>query len=677
MNLPNPTGSPKRFSRLLLLAIPILIVLSVAFAAVFNARRVLNRAVQTAARDGEFAFTLSTIDLSSNHARNLGFEPVASSRDYTSGAFFAGEFYVAGPSGLTVLSADGSPRLSLRTGYELAVAPIIRIASGRLRGTSEPQLLIATSGAGLLLLAPNGHATPTIRQLLPADADDRDLTALLPLPTGDLLLGTRHHGVLLYDGSRLTPLRFTVHGVNPASLQITALAAVDSASFLIGTRNSGVFYAHAGTFEHADSSSGLPDDQVESIVVSSGTGPARAFVGTPVGTAEFDLTAPSFRPVRTIAQGLFSHALALDGNQLAIGTFDQGIQRVPLDDRPSIRRASISIAAEQPSIQRVDSFLTAPDELYALAGGALLRSTGDGWTPVIAHTPTTLTDRNISALTFGPDGSLYIGFFDHGIDRLDPQGEIHHLEDDHLFCINRLVVDPDRHTVAAATANGLVLFDAQGTPRQTLTRRDGLISDHVTDIAFTQTVTALATPAGITFLDPGGAESLYAFQGLVNNHVYALATNRSTGELLAGTLGGISILKAEVVQRNLTVTNSGLKHNWITALLPVSDSSTLVGTYGAGVETLDSQGHFSPVELPAGAPRNLVINSNALFATPTHLYAGTLDHGLLVYSVAAGRWSAIVSGLPSLNVTSFAARDGELYIGTENGLVRISEANIP
>jgi ligand-binding sensor domain-containing protein len=102
-----------------------------------------------------------------------------------------------------------------------------------------------------------------------------------------------------------------------------------------------------------------------------------------------------------------------------------------------------------------------------------------------------------------------------------------------------------------------------------------------------------------------------------------------------------------------------------------------VGTYGAGVETLDGQGRFSAIELPAGAPRNLVINPNALYATASHVYAGTLGHGMLVYSVSAGRWSVVTEGLPSLNVTAFTARAGEIYVGTENGLVRMPEANLP
>jgi hypothetical protein len=661
-------GKPKR---LVLLAIPAALLMAAALTVVFSARRAFNRATQTAASEGQLPFTLRALD-TSNPARSLGAETVASHSNYTDGAFFLGDLYLSGQSGLTILRADGTPRLKLRPGFELPVAPIHAVAVGRVRGTSEPQLLLATGGAGLLLLQPGSGATPTIHQLLPAAAAARDLTALIPLATGDILLGTRHRGVLIYNGATLAPLQFTLPGVNPATLQITALAAVDSVSFLIGTRESGVFYVHAGTVDHANSASGLPDDQVESIAVSSG----HAFVGTPTGTADFDLHAPSFRPMRLLAPGLFSHALTLDEHQLIIGTLDQGIQQIPLEG-PQLRRISISAGPVAESSQRIDAFLGTPDTLYALADGTLLRRSGAAWTPALPLEPTALSDANISALAFAPDGTLYIGYFDRGIDLLSPEGAILHLEDDHLFCINRLVLDPQRHTVDAATADGLVLFDAQGKPRQTLTHRDGLISDHVTDITFTRTGTALATPAGITFLGPSGAESLYAFQGLVNNHVYALSSTGGSGQLIAGTLGGISILRSNVVERNLTVANSGLKHNWITALLPMPDNSVLVGTYGAGLETLDSQGRFAPIELPSGTPRDLVINPNALYATSSHIYAGTLGNGMLVYSISTGRWSAVTTGLPSLNVTAFAARTGEIYIGTENGLVRIPEANLP
>jgi chemotaxis receptor (MCP) glutamine deamidase CheD len=94
-------------------------------------------------------------------------------------------------------------------------------------------------------------------------------------------------------------------------------------------------------------------------------------------------------------------------------------------------------------------------------------------------------------------------------------------------------------------------------------------------------------------LDASGAHSIYAFQGLVNNHVYALGA--SGNQLVAGTLGGLSLLTGDSVRRNLTTATSGLKHNWITALAQVGNE-WLVGTYGAGVLRLAADGSVTPTE---------------------------------------------------------------------------------
>ncbi len=69
--------------------------------------------------------------------------------------------------------------------------------------------------------------------------------------------------------------------------------------------------------------------------------------------------------------------------------------------------------------------------------------------------------------------------------------------------------------------------------------------------------TVVGTNAGITFMNGPAISSVYAFQGLVNNHVYTIAQNNSI--LLAGTLGGVSLLKNNVVQNSFTTANSNLK----------------------------------------------------------------------------------------------------------------------
>jgi ligand-binding sensor domain-containing protein len=70
------------------------------------------------------------------------------------------------------------------------------------------------------------------------------------------------------------------------------------------------------------------------------------------------------------------------------------------------------------------------------------------------------------------------------------------------------------------------------------------------------------------------------------------------------------------------------------------------------------------------------INPNAMLVTRDHVLAGTLGDGLLVYNRKTSRWRTIATGLPSLNVTAFAASGGTLYIGTDNGLVKIPEERL-
>ena len=182
---------------------------------------------------------------------------------------------------------------------------------------------------------------------------------------------------------------------------------------------------------------------------------------------------------------------------------------------------------------------------------------------------------------------------------------------------------------------------------------------------------ALATSAGITFLDAGGTRSVSDFHGLVNQHVYALATRGE--EVLAGTLGGLSVLRGDVVQASYTTFNSHLRHNWITAIQAVGDE-WFVGTYGAGVMRLARNGEWDAF---ASLQGSIVINPNAMLVTREHVFAGTLEDGLLVYDRAGGRWNSVRDGLPSANVTALEAAGGTIYIGTDNGLVRIAEERIP
>jgi ligand-binding sensor domain-containing protein len=564
-------------------------------------------------------------------------------------AKFADHLFIAGPSGLLEYDAGGKLVRQFAAGRELASSPLVALTTAVLADSQEEELIAATADAGLL--AYNGR---TFRLIYPKDKQAREVTCIAAGGNGHLLIGTKKRGVLVFDGKKFAPVHATL-----AKTYVTAMAGNET-DLWIGTIDKGVLHWHAGETDVFGEQQGLPDMRVLSLAVDGN----RAFAGTAVGVGEFE----DGKLARVLAQGAFATALAATPERLVIGTEDEGVLTVPLES--GHREMATRGVAEAREVQQVT---LSGEEIYVLSRTELYRMNvrGLGWEKVLQRDAGTLTDRNISALATDSGGKLWIGYFNRGLDELSVStGRVKHVEDEHVFCVNRIFPDAKNETVNVATANGLVRFGASGNVEQVLTRADGLIADHVTDVAAYGNGLAVATPAGLTFLDRGGARSLYAFQGLVNNHVYTLGV--AGDELLAGTLGGISIIGREEVRTNYTAGNSGLKHNWITAVVRVGEE-WMVGTYGAGILRMDGDGRFEAIEKATGP---FEVNPNAMLVTDQHVFAGTLGEGLFVYDRATGRWSAMTEGLPSLNVTAVAAGGGTVYVGTDNGLVRIEEQKL-
>jgi hypothetical protein len=606
-------------------------------------RHVLQQSADSAAASHRLAFRFGPFPEQSA----TGFEPVASPASFQSAAVVGEALFVAGP-GAVAEYQEGELRRSFRAGLELPGVPLGQVIAGRLRGETQRQVIVATHGAGVLLLDPaNAH----VRQLLPDDNSLRDVRGLAMLASGDLLIATHGQGVLDFDGSGLRFYRPEFAGA-----ALTSLLTVGD-DVWAGTEEHGLLHAHAGVVDRFESE--LPDPHIAALAASGDA----VYAATPVGIVAFQ----NGRIARTLAPGVFARAIYAGEGTLLAATWGQGTLEIPLNARARIRPATLET---EDSPDR--GYFAAGDAVYAVRPDRVVERRGSAWTDVVRTPATVIADRNSAALAFDAEGRLWVGTFDRGLDVLDPAlSTARHFEDDHLFCINRLIPDPVRGTMDVATANGLVMFDSEGRPRQVLGRRDGLLSDHVSDVAFTSAGMTVATPAGLSFVRADGIDSLYAFQGLVNNHVYALAASGDT--LLAGTLGGISLLDHDAVQRNFNVNNSGLRHNWITSIAH-SGNGYLIGTYGGGLERMDSNGSIVPME---GAPRDLIVNPNALLVSGTRAYAGSLNAGLWVYSTAAARWTQVIAGLPSRNVTALAERNGELYVGTDNGLVRVPEARLP
>ena len=160
-------------------------------------------------------------------------------------------------------------------------------------------------------------------------------------------------------------------------------------------------------------------------------------------------------------------------------------------------------------------------------------------------------------------------------------------------------------------------------------------------------------------------KSIYAFHGLVNNHIYTMAVEGD--QLYLGTLGGISRVSQMRVTESWTQMDSGLKRNWVNAMISI-EKQLFVGTYGSGIQLRTESGEWR--DFPA-LPEDLEMNPNALYFDGRYLFCGTLDRGFYVYDTKNRSWKNVSRELPSRNVTSFASENDLLYVGTEGGLLQM------
>jgi ligand-binding sensor domain-containing protein len=497
-----------------------------------------------------------------------GLESIGASAAYSDAAIYRSHLFIGGPGGLAEYDSAGAPLHRFRAGIELPPAPITSLAVG-----VAGELWLGTASEGLAAF--DGH---TFRHIRPDNAARAKITAMLAAPTGRILLGTGKAGVLVWDGQNLREFHPAVTGVS-----VTALAGDDS-DLWVGTLDRGLLHWRAGAIQPLTGT--LPDVRVLSLAISGDT----AYAGMALGIAEIRGNSVT----RTLAPGYLAQPLYAEMGKLWMGTLEEGMRTIPLEIRPG-RGAELgtSTVCGDCAIRKI---FRVGGDLYTLTENSLWRS-GEA---VLRPDSPALRDRNISALATDSTGRLWVGYFDKGIQVLSAGGgRGAEIEDDRLFCINRIVHDGSRGVSAVATANGLVLMDSFVVRRRVLTRADGLIANQITDVALRPDGTMVAaTPAGVSFIGPQGISSVYAFQGLVNNHVYSLALDE--GRVLAGTLGGLSILENGFVKASYTTANSSLRHNWITALVRMG-RDVFAGTYGAGVLKLDAIGHWETFEdLPGG-----------------------------------------------------------------------------
>ena len=171
-----------------------------------------------------------------------------------------------------------------------------------------------------------------------------------------------------------------------------------------------------------------------------------------------------------------------------------------------------------------------------------------------------------------------------------------------------------------------------------------------------------------------GATLLSAFHGLPGNQALALLE----AELLyVATPSGLGAIAGRRVLWRVTGGEGKLPHPWLTALLANRDG-LLVGTWGGGLARRASgrvmQGRALQDTMswtPFAETEGLAVSPGALASTLGRAWVGTDAHGLWRQTADGARFARADVALPSARVSALLAEPGVLWVGTDEGLVKL------
>ncbi len=168
-----------------------------------------------------------------------------------------------------------------------------------------------------------------------------------------------------------------------------------------------------------------------------------------------------------------------------------------------------------------------------------------------------------------------------------------------------------------------------------------------------------------------GSRFLSAFHGLPGNQALALLSKE---QLFVGTPTGLGAVSGSKVLWRVVAGDGKLPHPWVTALASMKDV-LYVGTYGGGVTRRtalsaepNSPGLFDPFVETEG----LKVNTGCLIEAGGRLWLGTDGRGLYRLSSDGRRFLPVRVSLPSPRVTALLPDKDGLFVGTDEGLARIS-----
>ena len=282
-------------------------VVAVGTLVIWRSSRAMRSAAEDVRAQSEFRFTVRPLA----PALNTGFEAVSAPAVFLQAARFQDHLYIAGPAGLQEYTPYGTLIHQYAAGSELPGSPLVALAPAVLADSHEPELIVATAGDGILAF--NGRS---YRQILPAQSDALAITAILPVASGHLLIGTKKRGVLVFDGKHITVLHPTLD-----ALYVTALAGNES-DLWVATLNRGVLHFSRGRNGELRRGSGIARS-ASSLTCDFGR---HGLCGHGHRSGSFQRG----KILCVLAPGLLATALLATPTQLYVGSEDRGVMVIPL-----------------------------------------------------------------------------------------------------------------------------------------------------------------------------------------------------------------------------------------------------------------------------------------------------------------------------------------------------------
>jgi hypothetical protein len=530
-------------------------------------------------------------------------------------AFPGGELMTAGAAGVRLAGRDVGDGLPSRRASALALwtgEPVVALEKGGLallRGGTWHEL---RSGFGRL------HAR-----------------CLVEAPGGELLVGARE-GLFRAAAHATTMQRLDTHPVRAIAV---------AAGTLLAGGEEGLFRVERGRATAV----ATPDPWVESVTVEDDALWAVTAAGLARGPREGPL-----EPVRggeSVAQ-----AVAHEGRLWAVSDPPEKALRV-LDASGSTR----------------DEFVPSPARRVFSASGVLLADTEDGlqrrdpdgWRVVLPRRGTLPAGHaHVTALARFRD-RLFAGFFAGGVAAADETADglaWHTVEGTAAWGTNALLAAGGELWIASL--RGACRFD--GTSLRPVEGAGAAFS-----LASTRYGVAIGYGQGVLL---PGTTLLSAFHGLPGNQALALL---EADVLYVGTPSGLGAISGRRVLWRVTGGEGKLPHPWVTSLL-ANEDALLVGTWGGGLaRRVAGRGEArAPLrDAAAWAPfaetEGLAVSPGALVSIGGRAWAGTDAHGLWRQTADGARFERVDVPLPSSRVSALLAEPGVLWVGTDEGLVRL------